>query len=84
VSDCRDLLFHVQESRLTLPQIGAFVREAGLQFLGFDLDTALRNAYAARFPDDRALTNLDQWHIFETQNPRAFIGMYQFWVQRGV
>ena len=25
---------------------------------------------------------LDHWHRFETENPRAFIGMYQFWVQR--
>jgi tetratricopeptide (TPR) repeat protein/SAM-dependent methyltransferase len=84
VSDCRDLLFHVQENRLTLPRIAAFLREAGLRFLGFDLDMSVRGRYAAQFPDDPAMTNLDQWHIFETQNPRTFIGMYQFWVQRSV
>jgi tetratricopeptide (TPR) repeat protein/2-polyprenyl-3-methyl-5-hydroxy-6-metoxy-1,4-benzoquinol methylase len=83
VSDCRDLLFHVQENRLTLPQIGAFLPEAGLRFLGFDLDLQARSRYAAQFPNDQAMTNLEQWHLFETQNPRTFIGMYQFWVQRG-
>jgi ubiquinone/menaquinone biosynthesis C-methylase UbiE len=84
VSDCRDLLFHVQEYRLTLPQIGAFLREAGLRFLGFDLDIGLRGAYAAQFPDDKEMTNLQQWHIFETQHPGAFIKMYQFWVRRSL
>jgi tetratricopeptide (TPR) repeat protein/ubiquinone/menaquinone biosynthesis C-methylase UbiE len=84
VSDCRDLLFHVQEHRLTLPQIGAFLREAGLQLLGFDLDIGLRGAYAVQFPDDKTMTNLEQWHIFETQHPGAFIKMYQFWVRRSL
>jgi tetratricopeptide (TPR) repeat protein/SAM-dependent methyltransferase len=84
VSDCRDLLFHVQEVRLNLPQIDAFLRETGLRFVGFDLDASLRNAYAARFPDDRTMTNLERWHLFETQHPRTFINMYQFWVWRSL
>ncbi len=28
------------------------------------------------------MTDLDQWHVFETENPMAFTGMYQFWVQK--
>lgn len=82
VSDCRDLLFHAHEHRLTLPRIKAFLEQEGLRFLGFDLDTEHRLAYARQWPDDRTMTNLDQWHIFETNNPRTFIAMYQFWVQR--
>ena len=39
-SNCRDLLFHVQEHRMTLPQIKAFLAENDLQFLGFMLDSA--------------------------------------------
>ena len=27
------------------------------------------------------MTDLDQWHAFETENPMAFVNMYQFWVQ---
>jgi tetratricopeptide (TPR) repeat protein len=84
VSDCRDLLFHVQEHRLTLPRIKAFLQEAGLSFLGFDLDRWQLHAYARRFPNDRTLTDLDNWHVFETENPRTFGAMYQFWVRRKV
>ncbi|HEV3395632.1 MAG TPA: tetratricopeptide repeat protein [Xanthobacteraceae bacterium] len=81
-SECRDLLFHVEEHRVTLPEIDAFLREHGLQLLGFDVDAQVLQGYLARFPDDMAATNLDHWHRFETENPRAFIGMYQFWVQK--
>ncbi len=40
-SECRDLLFHRQEHRFTLPQISAFLAECGLEFLGFDLEGVL-------------------------------------------
>jgi tetratricopeptide (TPR) repeat protein/SAM-dependent methyltransferase len=81
-SECRDLLFHVQEHRMTLPQIAAFVAENDLAFLGFELDAAVNGRYHARFPADRTMTDLDSWHVFETENPKTFAGMYQFWVQK--
>jgi hypothetical protein len=28
------------------------------------------------------MTDLDRWHAFETENPMAFVNMYQFWVQK--
>jgi hypothetical protein len=28
------------------------------------------------------MTDLNLWHIFETENPHTFTGMYQFWIQR--
>ncbi len=80
-SECRDLLFHVQEHRLNLPQIGEFLRAQRLRFIGFELDPAIERLYRSRFPDDRALTNLDHWHEFETARPATFAAMYQFWVQ---
>jgi len=79
-SECRDLLFHVQEQRLSIPEIAAFLREQGLTFLGFTGPAG--RGYRARFPADAAMTDLDQWHQFETEHPTAFTGMYQFWVQR--
>jgi Flp pilus assembly protein TadD/SAM-dependent methyltransferase len=82
ISECRDLLFHVQEHRMTLPQIKAFLAAENLQFLGFELAEPLWLAYGARFPADAARTDLDSWHRFETENPRSFQGMYQFWVQK--
>jgi hypothetical protein len=84
VSDCRDLLFHVQELRLKLPQIKAFLQVAGLRFLGFELESSALYAYVRQFPADKTMTDLDNWHVFETRNPQTFIGMYQFWVQRSL
>jgi tetratricopeptide (TPR) repeat protein len=81
-SECRDLLFHVQEHRLSLPQIASFLAENGLQFLGFDLEPASLRRYAQRFPEDRTMTDLARWHIFEKENPDTFANMYQFSLQR--
>ena len=82
VSACRDLLFHTQEHRLSLPQIGEFLQEHGLTLLGFELDPRVLAAYRAAVPDDATMTDLASWHRFETANPDIFRGMYQFWVQK--
>lgn len=81
-SGCRDLLFHVQEHRLRLPQISEFLAAHGLRFLGFVLDDAVASQYRRHFPDDPAANNLGNWHVFEEENPDTFIQMYQFWVQK--
>ena len=83
-SECRDLLFHVQEHRMTLPAIKDFLRENWLTFLGFDVDFRTAQLYAARFPSDRAMVDLDQWHAFEQDRPYTFASMYSFWVQKPV
>jgi hypothetical protein len=82
LSECRDLLFHVQEHRLTLPEIGSFLTSAGLTFLGFETGAAARAHYARRFPSDIAMADLDRWHAVETEAPHTFRAMYQFWVQK--
>jgi Tfp pilus assembly protein PilF/SAM-dependent methyltransferase len=81
-SGCRDLLFHVQEHRLTLPAIKTFLTENDLEFLGFELAPQKAEAFRKRFPGDGASTDLDLWHIFETENPATFRNMYQFWIQK--
>jgi SAM-dependent methyltransferase len=81
ISACRDLLFHAQEHRMTIPQLKAFFEEKALNFLGFEIEQAVKQHYAARFPGDRTLTDLDNWHVYEQENPYTFLRMYQFWVQ---
>ena len=81
-SDCRDLLFHVQEHRLTLGQVESFLAEFGLRFIGFQLDPRVLNQYRVRFTDDPSCTNLRNWARFEADNPDTFVGMYQFWIQK--
>jgi len=82
ISECRDLLFHVQEQHMSLPDIKEFLADHGLTFLGFELAEAAARGYAARFPADAAKTDLDCWHQFETAHPHTFTGMYEFWVQK--
>jgi tetratricopeptide (TPR) repeat protein/2-polyprenyl-3-methyl-5-hydroxy-6-metoxy-1,4-benzoquinol methylase len=82
MSECRDLLFHVQEHRFTLPQLQQIIATLGLDFVGFTLKSGLAGQYLARFPDDPCRTNLDNWQKFETEHPHLFENMYQFWVQK--
>lgn len=82
VSACRDLLFHVQEHRLTLPQIDKFLREHELTLLGFEVSGQTLRRYRAAFPDDPAMTDLASWDRFEKANPDTFAGMYSFWLQK--
>ena len=28
------------------------------------------------------MIDLDNWHVFETENPLTFLNMYQFWLQK--
>ena len=83
-SACRDLLFHVQEYRLTLAQIESFLTEFALHFIGFELDPRVQHQYHARFTDDPSGTNLRNWARFEAENPDTFVGMYQFWIQKPI
>jgi len=81
-SACRDLLFHVQEHRMNLKILADFFKDHDLNFLGFNLSSSVIRAYKNRFPNDPSATNLDQWHIYEQENPNTFIGMYQLWIQK--
>ena len=81
LSELKDLLFHVQEHRFTIPQLQDCLSELGLKFCGFE---------SAKIVSHFKLTNsgagdsynLDRWHSFEEANPRAFAGMYDFWCQK--
>jgi tetratricopeptide (TPR) repeat protein/SAM-dependent methyltransferase len=81
-SDCRDLLFHVQEHRFTLPQIKDFLNDNGLTFIGFEHDADVLLLYRKQFPDDPACINLDHWDAYEREHPQTFRRMYQFVVQK--
>ncbi|HUI15993.1 MAG TPA: methyltransferase domain-containing protein [Xanthobacteraceae bacterium] len=81
-SECRDFLFHVQEVRITLPEIKSFLAANHLRFGGFHLDPLTLQKFIARFPARAALTDLDCWQAYETDAPETFAGMYQFQVQK--
>jgi tetratricopeptide (TPR) repeat protein/ubiquinone/menaquinone biosynthesis C-methylase UbiE len=82
-STCRDLLFHVQEHRMTLPGIAAFLAAEGLALVRLEVESPVAvRYYRKRFPEDAAMTNLAHWHAFEREHPHTFAGMYTFWVRR--
>lgn len=80
ISGCRDLLFHVQEYRFTIPEIQRALDAFGLRFLRFNLSDT--SGYRDRFPDDPRMTSLENWHAYEAERPETFRKMYQFVVQK--
>ncbi|HML15189.1 MAG TPA: tetratricopeptide repeat protein [Xanthobacteraceae bacterium] len=81
-STCRDLLFHVAERRMSLPEIEAFLATEGLALVGLQVDASMAARYRNMFPGDAAMTNLANWHAFELKHPYVFSGMYIFGVRR--
>lgn len=83
LSACRDLLFHVNEHRFTVPQIREALADLGLTFIGFELPTAQTRAlYLQEYPADPGLRDFSAWDRFEERHPRSFAGMYRFWCQK--
>jgi tetratricopeptide (TPR) repeat protein/SAM-dependent methyltransferase len=81
-NECRDLLFHVQEHQITLPEIKAFLAENGVQFTGFVVDPPTQQRFQAHYPEPAAATDLDRWDTFEKEAPAIFAQMYQFFVRK--
>jgi tetratricopeptide (TPR) repeat protein/SAM-dependent methyltransferase len=82
-SGCRDLLFHVQEHRYTMPQIETSVRALDLEFIGLELhDATVLARYRARFPDDPGATSFTNWDKFEREHPDTFAESYKFWLRK--
>jgi tetratricopeptide (TPR) repeat protein len=82
-SAIRDLLFHAQEHQFTIPNIKRILEENHLEFLGFlFVDPRVKGDYLDRFPTDTRCVDLDNWTMFEAENPLTFVSMYQFWCRR--
>ncbi len=83
MSACRDLLFHVQEHRFTLPRIVAALESLNLKFLGLDIkDQGTLREFKKCYPESGALTSPSLWHEFELNHPNTFLHMYHFWCRK--
>jgi SAM-dependent methyltransferase len=80
-SECRDLIFHVQEHRLSLPGIERLLDAHGLEFVGIEPEARALAAFRAAFPAPASLRRLQDWHAFEQAHPDAFAGMYTVWAR---
>ena len=81
LSTLRDLLFHVQEHRFTIPKIKGHLDKLGLKFCGFE-SSKIVSQFKATNPDKDDPYDLDKWQAYEEASPRTFAGMYQFWCQK--
>ena len=81
LSELRDLVFHVQEHRFTIPQIKNCLDELGLNFCGFENKDVISN-FRKLYRNETDIYDLELWHQYEERNPRTFAGMYQFWCQK--
>jgi len=83
LSMARDLVFHTTEHRFTLPEINIAIEKLGLQFIGFKFENQNRlNEYRKRFENDELAIDIENWNLFELENPDTFSGCYQFFVQK--
>ena len=82
-STTRDLLFHTQEHRFTIPEISKILNDLNLEFIGFEIPKlSTKIQYSKLFPNDKKNVSLDNWHQYEMDNPETFVDMYQFWVKK--
>ena len=85
LSTCRDLLFHVQEHRFTIPEISKILDDINLEFIGFEFGKqagAVSTHFKTRYPEKGSAAQLDLWQKYEEENPHSFSKMYQFWVRK--
>lgn len=83
LSECRDLMFHVEEHQYTLQDIAKMFDNAGLQFVGIEVDFAPDlERFREEHPSAHDLKSLQAWHSFEERYPETFGGTYRLWARK--
>jgi len=83
LSECRDLIFHAQETCYDLSEIMNMLDKAGLQFIGFEsANPTIKSKFQNRYPGNSSMTDIRLWRQFEQENPDTFKEMYVFWCQK--
>ena len=82
LSELRDLLFHVQEKRFTIPQLKVHLNELGLQLCSFERQQLIVSHFTQTNNAKDDPYDLDKWQAYEEANPTTFTGMYLFWCQK--
>ncbi len=83
LSDTRDLIFHVQEHRFTLLEVGNMLHDCGLDFLGLVVVSSTdRKLFQETFSDANAARSIDNWHEFEQSHPLVFGDTYKIWARK--
>jgi ubiquinone/menaquinone biosynthesis C-methylase UbiE len=78
LSECRDLVFHVQEHRFTLPKAVALFAASGLKVIRIRRSAEAEKLFRSRFPDADPATCMESWTALEMDHPGLFGSMYNF------
>jgi len=85
LSECRDLVFHVQEHRYDIPQILDILDRHDLEFVSFNIrHKNIKETFVKMFPNESDMTDLMKWHEYEQAHPHTFVEMYDFNVRHKV
>lgn len=81
LSECTDLLFHVQEHRFTLLEFRDMAARQGLEPFNIYLSPEKMKAFQQTFPGTDPL-DFDTLTKFEEQHPQTFLEMYKIYFKR--
>jgi len=81
LSECNDLLFHVQEHRYTFPLIQEMADRHGLSPFHVNLSPTRKKLFKEMFPEGE-FSDLNLMDQFEQKYPEAFAEMYRVYFQR--
>ena len=79
LSEFKDLLLNIQEHTFSIPQLQIILREANLDFCGFE---HRRLPFIQAKNTGLKIHELSSWDRFEKDFPKTFRGMYQLWCQK--
>jgi SAM-dependent methyltransferase len=77
LSECNDLLFHVQEHRFTFLTLKALTEKNGLELFHIYMAPPTLKKWEKKYPDDPVRFDFERLHEFEVENPDAFLEMYK-------
>ncbi len=79
LSECRDLVFHVQEHRYSIPQLMDMLDRHDLEFISFNISQSnIKDKFLEHFPEENAILDPMKWHDYEQIESYIFAGMYDF------
>lgn len=81
LSECNDMLFHVQEHRYTLSDIEALAARHGMEIIDIFLSPTTQKSFQTLYPGASKLdfSLLDE---YERQHPDSFMEMYRIYMKR--
>ncbi len=81
LSECNDLLFHIQEHRMTFPVLKEMTARLGIEMFHIYMPPSSLKKWQEKYPDVKGF-DFDRLHEFEQENPDTFLEMYKMYFKR--